>query len=293
MTAATSWRWPPTVNLVSPRRRLPAAEALARLILSQRPYFGTLRVALYPLPTAPLVRAHCQPMQPPRLATRRFRHPVLELLGVTAMLGWALGCGPHHGLPTDAPGGQPILFENPLFVGVTERDMLWTQIVDAVNSYFDIEREERVKLAGEMLTEGRIETVPRAAATMFEPWQLDATTGFDAWQATLQSIRRRALVRVVPANGGYRVEVVVQKELEDVDRPEYGTAGGVTMRHDGSITRDPERVENGPVTLGWIPLGRDIALEQRILSDIQARLRISAAAGADLSFPSGPFVTAP
>ena len=34
--------------------------------------------------------------------------------------------------------------------------------------------------------------------------------------ATLQSIRRRATIRVIPTDGGYLLEVLVQKELEDI-----------------------------------------------------------------------------
>ncbi|MCH2398661.1 MAG: hypothetical protein MK364_06105, partial [Pirellulales bacterium] len=73
------------------------------------------------------------------------------------------GCGLHQGLSPIENGQTLQLLENPLFVGVTDRDLLWNQLVDSIDTYFDIEREEQVKLAGEILTEGRIETVPRAA----------------------------------------------------------------------------------------------------------------------------------
>ena len=36
--------------------------------------------------------------------------------------------------------------------------------------------------------------------------------------------------------------------------------------------RTREQLEQGPVTLGWIPLGRDMSLEQKILLEIQARM---------------------
>ena len=213
-------------------------------------------------------------MLPQRFYFKCLWQPVTALALVATAVTGNIGCGPHHGLSPEEPGQAFQLLENPLFVGATDRDLLWNQLIDSIDTYFDIEREEQVKLAGDILTEGRIETVPRAAATLLEPWQWDATTRFDAWQATLQSIRLRALVRVLPAEGGYRIEVVVQKELEDVARPDRGTAGGAAMRHDGSITRERKRGQNGSVTLGWIPLGRDISLEQRILADIQSRLSV-------------------
>ena len=207
-----------------------------------------------------------------RLSPRSPWHtPAILVLTASVVVGTS-GCGLHQGLSPIENGQTLQLLENPLFIGVTDRDLLWNQLVDSLDTYFDIEREEQVKLAGEILTEGRIETEPRAAATLLEPWNSDSTTRFDAWQATLQSIRLSALVRVVPVDAGYRIEVVVQKELEDVAQPERRTADGTALRHDGSIARDQDRIENGSTTLGWIPLGRDIALEQRILADIQSRL---------------------
>ena len=96
--------------------------------------------------------------------------------------------------------------------------------------------------------------------------------GYEKLHATLQSIRRRATVRVIPAEGGYLLDVVVQKELEDLDKPEHATAGGATLRHDGTIVRQEGAPGRYSVTLGWIPIGRDVTLEQRILADISARL---------------------
>jgi hypothetical protein len=107
---------------------------------------------------------------------------------------------------------------------------------------------------------------------MLEPWRKDSTPGFEKWHATLQSIRRRAVVHVVPAAQGYSVEVVVLKELEDLDRPEEASVGTKTLRHDGSLVRVEKDPLTGPITLGWIAMGRDVSLEQRILGELQARL---------------------
>jgi hypothetical protein len=77
---------------------------------------------------------------------------------------------------------------------------------------------------------------------------------------------------VIPAGGGYLLDVVVQKELEDLDKPQHATAGGATLRHDGTLVRQQGAPGRYSVTLGWIPIGRDVTLEQRILADISARL---------------------
>ena len=69
------------------------------------------------------------------------------------------------------------------------------------------------------------------------------------------------------------IEAVVLKELEDVNRPEQSTVGEATFRHDGTLVRPEETAKSGgPVTLGWIPRGRDAILEQQILLEVQARL---------------------
>jgi hypothetical protein len=161
---------------------------------------------------------------------------------------------------------------NPLFLPPVDREFLWNQSVDALDDYFRIEREDRVRLIGGVLTEGRIDTFPTIGSTLFEPWRTDSTRGYEKLHATLQSIRRRATLRIIPVEGGYLLDVVVQKELEDLDKPEHATAGGATLRHDGTLVRQEGPPGRFSVTLGWIPIGRDVALEQRILADISARL---------------------
>jgi hypothetical protein len=172
---------------------------------------------------------------------------------------------------------QPL--QNPLFIPPVDRELLWNQTVDAVDDYFRIEREDRIRLIGGVLTEGRIDTFPTIGSTIFEPWRVDSTRGYEKLHATLQSIRRRATVRVIPTEGGYLFDVVVQKELEDLDKPEHATAGGATLRHDGSIVRQEGPPGRYSVTLGWIPIGRDVTLEQRILADLSARLELHGQTG--------------
>lgn len=190
--------------------------------------------------------------------------------GLLLVLSCSTGCnGLFH---RQAGGPRPI--DNPLFLPPVDRELLWNQTVDAVDDYFRIEREDRLRLIGGVLTEGRIDTFPTIGSTLFEPWRVDSTPGYEKLHATLQSIRRRATIRIIPAEGGYLLDVVVQKELEDLDKPESATAGGSTLRHDGTLVRQQGAPERPSVTLGWIPIGRDVTLEQRILADISARLDV-------------------
>ena len=161
--------------------------------------------------------------------------------------------------------------ENPLFVASTDREFLWNNLVDTIDDYFKVQREERVRLVGGVLTEGRIETFYAIGSSYLEPWRSESTPGYEKLHATLQTIRRRATVRVLPAPGGYLIDVNVDKELEDLDRPEQANAGASTLRHDGSLVRMGGPALGGPQVLGWIPLGRDASLEQRILLQLRAK----------------------
>lgn len=196
----------------------------------------------------------------------------VALVGVLAS-----GCG----FARRVPGPNELLaghLENPIFVTASNNEFVWHQVVDELDNYFKIKREERVRLVGNVLTEGYIETYPTVGATMLEPWREDSVAGFERTHATLQTIRRHARARVIPAAGGYQIEVAVFKELEDLRQPQGATVGDLMLRYDDSLTRhsraapDEDQVGYGLGTLGWIPLGRDISLEQTILANLRGRL---------------------
>ena len=161
---------------------------------------------------------------------------------------------------------------NPLEVPVTDHEFVWNELVDTIDDYFPIAREERVRVIGNVMTEGRIETQPATGATVLDFFRKDRTKGFETWHGTFQSIRRQAEVRVLPSQEGYGVNVIVRKELEDVDRPEMSLVDASALRHDGSLVRPQGSKLGGNTTLGWIPIGRDVDLEQKILADLYARL---------------------
>lgn len=208
-----------------------------------------------------------------RVDRRSFLNLALAWAGAACGL---TGCrGMFHGVDSSAMYGAPTgQVENPLFLPPLDNEFVWNQLVDAVDDHFRIEREERVRLIGGILTEGRIDTFPTVGSTLLEPWRGDSTPGYEKLHATLQSIRRKATVRLIPTEGGSLVDVVVQKELEDLDKPEHATAGGATMRHDGTLVRREGAPGRYSVTLGWIPIGRDCSLEQKILADIRRRLDV-------------------
>lgn len=161
---------------------------------------------------------------------------------------------------------------------------VWRQTVDTVDDFFRIAKEQPVRSGDPLLIDGRLETAYKIGGGIFEPWRTETTGGYQKLESTLQSIRRRAIVTVRPAiastssptglqTRGYIVEVVVTKDLEDVDRPQGTTAAPTVTRHDGTLIRTDDRYDDSPITLGWIPLGRDTELEQRILAQITERLQ--------------------
>jgi hypothetical protein len=171
--------------------------------------------------------------------------------------------------PSAATAPSP--FQNPVFLPVKDHEILWEMLVDAVDDYFEIEEEEPVRVVGNIITEGRIDTWPKPGATALEPWHRDSAGGYERLESTLQSIRRFARIRVMPDQSGAWVEVVVFKELEAVAEPVRSSAGAATFRSDTSLSRVVNPVGAQEMHEGWIPLGRDPALEQRMLTDLLAR----------------------
>lgn len=181
--------------------------------------------------------------------------------------------------PDAAPPPMNVV-ANPIYVPVTNQDWAWEQIVDVVDDYFRIERESRVQLVGNVVTEGRIDTFPQVGATLVEPHRPDSVGRYNRWESTFQTIRRRGLVRVIPEQGGYLIDLAVYKELEDVPYPENSTAGSATFRYDNSLSsRVNDEVSRTRLSEYWIPLGRDCDCEQQMLAEIQARLGGGGASG--------------
>lgn len=173
--------------------------------------------------------------------------------------------------PPSAPTAG-IASANPLFVPVANQDLAWEQIVDVVDDYFRVERECRVQTVGNVITEGRIDTYPQVGSTWLEPHRPDSAGWDNRWESTFQTIRRRAVLRVIPQQGGYLIDAVVNKELEDLPRPENSTAGAASFRNDNSLrSRLSENVSKTRFSENWIPLGRDLMTEQQLLCEIRER----------------------
>lgn len=190
------------------------------------------------------------------------------------------GCcaGPEYTVPPNCPPQEvapvqvPVaVHANPIFIPIADHECAWEQVVDVVDDYFRIEHEEPVRVVGNLVTEGTLTTLPETSPTIFEPWRNDTVDPEQRMENTLQSMRRRAVVRVIPAQGGHMVDVQVFKDLEDKVKPEHATAGAATFRYDSTLTGIIDPIGGQPNTKGWIARGRDASLEQYMIGDLLSR----------------------
>jgi hypothetical protein len=178
------------------------------------------------------------------------------------------------GVPGEHAGDKTLL-PNPLSIPVADQDFVWSQLTDELDDYFKIRREERTRVIDNVITEGWIETYPTIGSTIPEKWRSDSTPGYEKIHATLQTVRRWARVRVIPTAGAFQFDVQVFKELEDLEYPQNSTVGESLVFLNATPHFGESEVSDDPFSpqiYGWIPLGRDLSLEQRILSRLQARL---------------------
>ncbi|MFO0926929.1 MAG: hypothetical protein U0736_07780 [Gemmataceae bacterium] len=176
---------------------------------------------------------------------------------------------------------NPLLFrpdraqahENPIYIpqGPMAYARVFETIEDILADYFDIAYANRY--------DGRIETKPKIAPGIEQWWKPGSPDLYQRLLAFTQTIRHRALVSITTADdGGYFVDVKVLKELEDLPQPMAATVGDATIRLEPTVQRQYEIVVPDFTQPGWIPIGRDVKLEQVIL-DRLARM--------DLSCPPG------
>jgi hypothetical protein len=185
--------------------------------------------------------------------------------------------------------GPPPSPSNAVVIPPIDAEGIWLKMVDVTDDYFKVQSEQRVVFANGVPTEGRIDTYPQTGATLLEPWRRDSVGFRERLESTLQSIRRSATMRLIPDPAGWRIEVIVNKELENLPRPMHTTTGAASFRNDDSLYRygtplptlgqqvgdAPRPVASPTPTIGWIPLGRDPLLEQKMLEKLVTRLGVT------------------
>ncbi|MDR0522252.1 MAG: hypothetical protein LBH00_10430 [Planctomycetaceae bacterium] len=162
--------------------------------------------------------------------------------------------------------------ENPIFVENHHHEFLWSVLTDVIDSHFEIAREMPIRLYGNVLTEGYLETKPKIGASLGELWHADSVGFAERFDCTLQTIRRRVEIRAVPETGGYSIEVKVFKDMEDKRHPLKSSAGTEQLRFRENTEGTADRNRTDEKTR-WYTVERDAAMENRLLQEIAYRLK--------------------
>jgi len=176
--------------------------------------------------------------------------------------GCATGPLLDNPLPIYGPPAQPCA--NPIWIppGPQAYNRVFERIIDILDDYFPIARQNRY--------DGLIETFPTIAPGLEQPWKPGSPDLYQRFEATLQTLRHRCVVHIRTApDGGYFVEVIVYKELEDLPRPSRQTAGAASFQDQPTVEREFVIIDPTVFESQWIPRGRNTALEQEILERIK------------------------
>ena len=176
---------------------------------------------------------------------------IAVLAGGCAMMGQRLGFAPQAAA-------------NPLYVASYNENAVWEATVDVLHEFhFDIARENRLSHV--------IETAYLTGSNVLEPWHVDSVGLENRLESTLQSIRRRLIVNVIPdeRGQGFLVSVEAFKELEDLEGLAANSVGGATFNENEPLRRDLNPVVGQTTASGWLPQGRDLALESAVLTRLQ------------------------
>ena len=144
---------------------------------------------------------------------------------------------------------------------------VYERALDALDDYFVVVPSSRHS--------GTIETLPRVAPGYEQPWKPGSPKVSERLRATLQTIRHTAIVRIEPAERGFKVavEVYKQQEVTPVAGQSAGGRGPIfrdvpTGERKADIVDSPANPEGQWVAAGAAP-HRDFAFEQAILRKIQ------------------------
>jgi hypothetical protein len=119
---------------------------------------------------------------------------------------------------------------------------------------------------------GLVATGPLTGDSWFEFWRKDTVGSHQIAESSLHTVRRRVIVSVAPKGQGCEVLVRVAKERLSAPGVAPEQISGAVSLYDPRDS-DLQRQDALAVTkYQWIDMGRDEALEQRILDRIQTAL---------------------
>jgi hypothetical protein len=198
-------------------------------------------------------------------------------MGRGIRVGWLI-CLLSAGCATAPPIENPVLagiqtgnIENPVLVspGVPTAAAymeVFEKAVDILGDYYELRPPNPYA--------GQIVSKPRVAPGFDQFWKPGNPDPRTRLLSTLQSVRQIATIDIrAGERGGYLVYVVVDKELEDLERPSQARVGMPVFETGPTVARPfdivSQDVSNDLLTKSWFKIGRDYAMEQLILSRIR------------------------
>lgn len=184
---------------------------------------------------------------------------VLLLLCLTSPL--LAGCAE---IPIAPMSAVPAAAPNVVYIQGGNPELVWEQVVDVLNDYpFEIARENKL--------DGVIETEYKVGSSLLEPWHQETIGFWNRMESSLHPIRRKVFVTITPSEAGYAIAVRADKEIADTPQQLPNTPGGATFLDNHPLQRQLDAVVGDrPRIVGWVPRGRDMALEYDLTARLQA-----------------------
>ncbi len=150
---------------------------------------------------------------------------------------------------------------------VAEEDLepLWQASLAVLRRHdFEPDRQDRAM--------GVIETLPTTSRQWGEFWRQDVADAYGVLESSLQTIQRQATVRFVRGESGWTVQVEVQVYRLAVPESQVTSSSSVIRGFSGDLpTTEGRVVRAASDRQRWVSLGRDAAMEDRLLTRILSR----------------------
>jgi hypothetical protein len=175
---------------------------------------------------------------------------------------------------------RPAPPDSPTSTTITDEDVqpLWdTALAVLIKHDFRPDRQDR--------TAGIITTHPTTSQQWHEPWRQDVADSYSLAEASLHTIQRQATIRFIRNGSTTRPagapapttaenwSIDVQVDVYRLCVPEYQitSSSSVIRSFSGDLpTVTGERVADAGAARRWVPMGRDGAMEEQLLSRILA-----------------------
>jgi hypothetical protein len=194
---------------------------------------------------------------------------MLRLALIAVLPALSAGCasadfGAAFGQPILPIGETYVTDANPVHIPLPPDDYgrVFEKILQVLGDYgFEIEEPHRYS--------GRVDAAPRVSPGLVLFLKPGSPDLYDRLLSTFQSYRHRVTVLIEPVaqekGGGYFIEFIVRKELEDVAKPMKSTAGAAVFRSENTLDRQTEVIDATFSEPKWIFRGRDAAMEQELI----------------------------